>query len=66
MSIAAKQAAAAVPRKLQEALDALDNFEALHRLTSGEAAVWAEARKHLLGAMGCMVTVEASKPEPVA
>lgn len=66
MSIAAKQAANAVPRKLQDALDALDNFEALHRLDPAQAHLWAIARSNIIGAMGAMIAVEQSNPEQVA
>lgn len=58
MSIAAKQAAKAVDRKLQDALDALDNFEALHRLTPAQSDHWYAARAAVLKAMGCMIAVD--------
>lgn len=65
MSLAAKQAANAVPRKLQDALDALDNFEALHRLDDNQAALWGLARSSMLQAMGAMVALEIAGTEEV-
>ena len=43
---------------LKEALDTLDNYEALNRLTDRQLVAWELARAHLLGAMGAAVVVE--------
>lgn len=55
-----------VEAALKEALDLIDNFQALNRLTPRQLAVWEQVRQGVFAAMGGMIAIRVLDPlEPV-
>lgn len=56
-----------VEAALKEALDLIDNFQALNRLTPKQLAAWEHARSGIMQAMGGIIAVRVIGPlEPVS